>query len=154
MHKYLIGLRGICHTINKSGLVHRSERGAHRFFQSAGKMIQERKSKHCRTKIPKRNCIICGTVYEPKSPNSITCSDICRKKRYKQIQEAANKKMKAKRNAEKILKKLREQESKDKLSPLAEKNEKARELGMTYGQYDAYLWRQNQKRTSRLANFH
>ena len=100
-----------------------------------------------------KECIICGKLYQPKSPNSNTCSDTCRKIRYKQMQEATNKRMKAKRNTEKILKKIREQELKDKLSPLAEKNKKARELGMTYGQYDAYLWCQNQKRTSRLVHY-
>ena len=102
-------------------------------------------------KIPKRPCIICGTIYQPKRANGTCCSDKCRRKHYKKMQTISSKKLQEKKKAEELMAKIKVQE-KRKNSPLVEMNAKARELGMSYGQYTVYLQFQNKPNISQTAH--
>ena len=103
------------------------------------------------SKISKRPCIVCGMVYQPKRANGTCCSDKCRRKYYKKMQTISNKKLQEKKKAEELLAKIKVQE-KRKNSPLVEMNAKARELGMSYGQYTVYLQFQHKSNISQMAH--
>ena len=102
-------------------------------------------------KIQKRPCIICGMVYQPKRANGTCCSDKCRRKHYQKMQTISNKKLKEKKKVEKMLEKIKIQEAR-KNSSLAEMNERARELGMSYGKYILYLEFQNKHSISTITH--
>lgn len=76
------------------------------------------------------NCCICGATFVTNKPNKKTCSDECRviykkeEAKRKNLLKKAEKENNAKRNCGKAL---------------AEFNEEARAMGMTYGQYEKYL---------------
>ena len=72
----------------------------------------------------KNNCVICGKIYDALRANQKTCSEECRYEYAKYCTEMNKRKGKfAKKNAKK---------SSDNLTAVARK---AREAGMSYGEY-------------------
>ena len=71
-------------------------------------------------KMKPKKCIICGNTFVPRSGKQIMCSPECRHERYLKQQRDYQKRTKKKKNS---------------MSTLAEINERARKLGMTYGKY-------------------
>ena len=80
-------------------------------------------------------CIICGAQFQPRSTRGLQkyCSDKCKK-------IAANRMMTASRNK----KRKQELAHKKASKALAEFAREARDNGMTYGQYMAYLQRKKE----------
>ena len=92
--------------------------------------------------IPERECVVCGRKFTPLySQKTIFCTDVCKRKR--QLEQQKESRERAKTNA---------LEKKKKMSALAEMNAKARELNMSFGQYDLYLRMQNSARTSQTVH--
>jgi hypothetical protein len=90
-------------------------------------------------KKPPRNveCEICGKIFLTHLSQKVTCSPECKDERHKRIVNANNR---ARREA--ILNGTLpkpERKKQKKVETLAERNRKAREMGMTYGEYDKYL---------------
>lgn len=88
-------------------------------------------------------CAICGKSFLTSRPHQVTCSPECNYERSKALaRESAHKKTK-KYLAE--LAAMREPEPKPqpreqkRVEQIPDFNEKAREMGLSYGQYDAYL---------------
>ena len=79
-------------------------------------------------------CATCGGKFVSNKPNRKTCSAECRKKYLKKAQKEADE-----RHQQKQKEMLEKQKNKPKSKNLAEFNEEARAMGMTYGQYDTYL---------------
>lgn len=79
-------------------------------------------------------CAICGNTFITNKPNKKTCSAECKKIYSKKAQKEAEE-----RHRQKQKEMLEEQKNKPKKKSLAGFNEEARAIGMTYGQYDAYL---------------
>jgi hypothetical protein len=63
----------------------------------------------------------------------VTCSPYCQEERRRELQRVSRKIRREEAKAKKVEKKVK------KISSIDEFNRKAREMGMTYGQYELYL---------------
>lgn len=83
-----------------------------------------------------KKCVVCGKIYQART-NSKTCSEECKKIRYRQVNTRAHKAMYHNN------KRLNGIDGYRAVS-LESDNEKARKMGLTYGQYKAmqFLFRQ------------
>ena len=86
-----------------------------------------------------KECLECGRVYMAKRCDSATCSPECYKERNKKRNRITGAIYREKMRADRLL--LVEQPKPEPKKPetIAEFDRKAREMGMTYGQYDLYL---------------
>lgn len=90
--------------------------------------------------IPERECVVCGRKFTPLyRQKTIFCTDVCKRKR--QLEQQKESRERAKTNA---------LETKKRMSSLAEINQQARALGISYGQYVLYL--ENSARTTQTAH--
>lgn len=94
-----------------------------------------------RERLGTRICVQCGKEFEPNHPAKVTCSPMCQKKRDREITRSCGytKKKKIKKDA-------------SNSKQIIDINAKAKEMGMTYGQYVAYmegkkLWNGSQRKT-------
>lgn len=91
----------------------------------------------------KRNCKVCGVKFVTKSGNQVYCSEECRekerKKRYTEMYQ--------KRKAQKKVMKLEQNKKKKKTfkGELAIFNQRAKEMGLSYGQYMIFLQTERDK---------
>lgn len=98
------------------------------------KEASERRKALTRMILGAKQCAICSKVFEPRNSRQVTCSRKCQKIRDNSMMATWKEKN------TKSTKLPREQKPKKKKpETLAQINKKARELGMTYGQYTAYL---------------
>ena len=87
----------------------------------------------------KRNCKVCGIRFITKSGNQIYCSEECREKERKKRCAERYKKIKAQKKAEKTEEKKKNKDKEVHIEELAAFNEKAKQMGLTYGQYTIFL---------------
>lgn len=97
-------------------------------------MAWQREHKQKQKKLYELTCAVCGKTMVTNKPNKKACSDECKKIYSKKAQKEADE-----RHKQKQKEMLEEQKNKPKAHGLARFNEEARAMGMTYGQYDAYL---------------
>jgi hypothetical protein len=83
-------------------------------------------------------CQECGKVYMAKRCDSVTCSRECNYERNKRRVRESGAVWREKMRAERLLQK-EQPEKKKKAETIPDFNRKAREMGMSYGQYDLYL---------------
>lgn len=84
-----------------------------------------------------KKCEICGNEFVADRRNAKYCSKVC----YKQGNNETTKYIQAEKAAEKARKK----EAEAKRIPIWKINEEARKLGMSYGQYQAMIYREMMK---------
>ena len=94
-----------------------------------------------RERLGTRLCVTCGREFAPDRPARVCCSPGCQKVRDRELVKASLKKTKE-----------RERAIKNSEKQIVDINAKAKEMGMSYGQYVAYiegkkLWNGSQRKT-------
>lgn len=82
-----------------------------------------------------KTCIVCGKEFEPRTRSQNTCSPECANARRMSLNRDWNARARARRRAEKAEK----ERSKSGRRTLAEISAEARNIGMSYGKYVAWL---------------
>lgn len=96
--------------------------------------VCKRKREQTRMILGTKKCSVCGKQFEPQNRRQVTCGSECQKIRENDLMAAWRAK-----NTKSAKKPREKKPEKKKPETLAQINKKARECGMTYGQYMAYL---------------
>ncbi len=89
-----------------------------------------------RERLGTRICLICGKEFEPRNCTMVTCNPSCTRERHKMLKVELRKEQKEEQKKKK----------REKKEPMWKVNEKARAMGLSYGQYELMKRMEAQKK--------